>query len=506
MVSLGRRVVALVPRDKARFATTVGIFLYAIESLSFVVLGQLNSDEGWYLYASKLVLQGALPYRDFSYTQTPLLPFVYGVWQVLQPSLLLGRVTSVVISLGVLLMGIAIARRYAGSRGGALAALLAAAFTFGVYFDSIVKTYALLGFFFSATLFLLSSDLEESAKHPLALLCAICAALVRLTSLLFAAPVFLYVLAASRPRTRVVILLEGLAASLLAGYFLFQVWETAEWDLLESHLSNWGDVGPYVQIHQVLGDRLADIVQNFGVLFLLFVAAAYFILRYRKEQTWRRNPLPLLIVMIGLALASAAHLVNGLWITEYLAPSIAAFLPILAIALSRVYGAQETQSRVFVQGTLIGLLLLLPLAESIRHIDVSGRSLPLAKIDQVADYVTQHTQPTDRVLALEALSVLVDANRADLPGMELAQFSFQTVDTPTAQRLHVVNSAMLVDAVNQSTAKVILLTSNDWATLQISDPAGAEALRNALNEHYAVAMTWAKFGQFDSTIDAYISR
>ena len=39
--------------------------------------GQLNQDEGWYLYASGLVADGQLPYVDFCYTQGPVLPFVY---------------------------------------------------------------------------------------------------------------------------------------------------------------------------------------------------------------------------------------------------------------------------------------------------------------------------------------------------------------------------------------------------------------------------------------------
>lgn len=35
-----------------------GIALYLVFSLTYLFLGQPNADEGWYLYASKLVFEG----------------------------------------------------------------------------------------------------------------------------------------------------------------------------------------------------------------------------------------------------------------------------------------------------------------------------------------------------------------------------------------------------------------------------------------------------------------
>ncbi len=42
-----------------------------------------DSDEGAYLIAAKLVMQGKLLYHDFSYPQMPLLPYLYGAWMKL---------------------------------------------------------------------------------------------------------------------------------------------------------------------------------------------------------------------------------------------------------------------------------------------------------------------------------------------------------------------------------------------------------------------------------------
>ena len=43
----------------------------------------VDVDEGSYLLAAKLALDGVVPYSDFLYTQMPLLPYVYGAWTVL---------------------------------------------------------------------------------------------------------------------------------------------------------------------------------------------------------------------------------------------------------------------------------------------------------------------------------------------------------------------------------------------------------------------------------------
>lgn len=63
-----------------------GALILALQSLVFVpvsVLRHVDGDEGVYLTAAKLVMRGTLPYRDFLYPQTPLLPYVWGPWSVI---------------------------------------------------------------------------------------------------------------------------------------------------------------------------------------------------------------------------------------------------------------------------------------------------------------------------------------------------------------------------------------------------------------------------------------
>ncbi len=77
--------VAVAPRDDPRatsdtVAHALGWVAIAAVALTaalagfFVLRGRLNADEGWYLYSARLVYRGQLPFRDFSFTQMPLLP------------------------------------------------------------------------------------------------------------------------------------------------------------------------------------------------------------------------------------------------------------------------------------------------------------------------------------------------------------------------------------------------------------------------------------------------
>ena len=114
-----------------------------------VWLGGLNQDEGWYLYAANLVSEGRMPYRDFFYTQGPLLPIAYSpfrfVWDC--AGLLGARIFTALIGVA----GIFVASCFAGDlveRGKARIArltvfILLACNLYHIYYVSIPKTYAL---------------------------------------------------------------------------------------------------------------------------------------------------------------------------------------------------------------------------------------------------------------------------------------------------------------------------------------------------------------------------
>lgn len=133
--------------------------------------GGLNQDEGWYLYAARLVGEGRLPYRDFFFTQGPVFPFVYSMMPV--HGLLSGRIVTVCFSLAATLMAMAFARRLVSPERRGLAGLtvfaMLACNLYHVYFTAIPKTYAVGTLFVMSGFLLLSRGVNFMAAVSFAL-------------------------------------------------------------------------------------------------------------------------------------------------------------------------------------------------------------------------------------------------------------------------------------------------------------------------------------------------
>ena len=136
----------------------------ALASFAFVVLaafavwfGGLNQDEGWYLYAAQLVGEGKMLYRDFAFTQGPMMPKFYSsfAWVWANGRGLLGaRIFTVGLGLVGVMFAAGLARRLAerssaiSTKSSAVAAGLVAFLLLGcnlyhIYYTAIPKTYAL---------------------------------------------------------------------------------------------------------------------------------------------------------------------------------------------------------------------------------------------------------------------------------------------------------------------------------------------------------------------------
>lgn len=129
-----------------------GVAVAATVVLSVVALwfGDLNQDEGWYLYAAREVAHSRFPYLDFATTQGPVMPFVYalGAPLVARWGVLGGRIFTMVLGwLAACGAGWLAAELTAGRHRRRVAALIAFALVgvnvYQCYFAVIVKTYAL---------------------------------------------------------------------------------------------------------------------------------------------------------------------------------------------------------------------------------------------------------------------------------------------------------------------------------------------------------------------------
>jgi hypothetical protein len=122
-------------------------------AVAAVWLGGLNQDEGWYLYAANLVSEGKMLYRDFFYTQGPLMPLVYSPFKFIWNSfgLVGARVfTSFLGFAGIAVAVLTAAQLLPGNRfrsAKLMIFVLLACNLYHLYYLSIPKTYALATLF-----------------------------------------------------------------------------------------------------------------------------------------------------------------------------------------------------------------------------------------------------------------------------------------------------------------------------------------------------------------------
>lgn len=146
---------------KSSFAA-LSLFAIAVLGFAAVWIGGVNQDEGWYLYAANLVAEGKMPYRDFFYTQGPLLPVVYsvltGVWEA--HGLLGARILGLLLGIAGIVIAASLARRSVPperKNTAALVVLLALGSNlYHLYYLAIPKTYALASLFVITGFYLLS--------------------------------------------------------------------------------------------------------------------------------------------------------------------------------------------------------------------------------------------------------------------------------------------------------------------------------------------------------------
>lgn len=128
-----------------RLTGALALAILAVAFAPVAALRMVDSDEGAFLIAARLVMEGKLPYADFSYQHTPLLPYLYAAWmEIVGVSWSSGRALSALLAIA---LGFAVYRQVARLTGRAGIALVAtvlfAASGVGFSWYSTVKT---LGF------------------------------------------------------------------------------------------------------------------------------------------------------------------------------------------------------------------------------------------------------------------------------------------------------------------------------------------------------------------------
>lgn len=494
-------------------------------------LGNLNQDEGWYLVAARACHDGLLPYRDFFFTQAPLMPLIYGRLQALwEPFGLAGaRLFTATIGLvAAFFASLMTARAVSRDRrfaAGVTAFLLLAGNVYHGYFTTIPKTYALASLFLAAgfcSVAYVEPGRGRFRSPALAFLGGFliaAAAATRLSLGLALAVGGCYLLIRART-LRNTWFYYGLGGGL--GLLLFLV-PFACADLDAFRFANFfhgeREAGGLV----FAAGSLSRLIRNYMPLFLLFVIASFLIFtipasgRGRGKGEWRIG-----LWCVSFLAVFLLQLFSPFPYDDYQVP----LMPLAAAVASALFWralpsfGEKEASR---QSLLLFLVLFLaasfaftsPMNESWlmvrkdRFWVVSKEMTDLSRLREAAAVVRGETGPDGRLLTTDPY-LAIEARLPVYRGLEMGPFGFfPDLSDEEADRYHVYNASRIRTLLSDVTTAPRLVAFSGYG-FAVAAPAMTrypeekrDALLRELAGRYEPIRAIPDFGQEHTTLELW---
>lgn len=496
-----------------------------------LLLGNLNQDEGWYLYAARLVAQGSLPYRDFAFSQGPLLPLVYA-W--VQPGidawgLAAGRAFTALLGLAAALAAALLAARLVAPERRRTAALatfiLVLVNVYQSYYFSLVKTYALTALLLLTGLLALAVALR---RHGAWVAAGAGALLALATATRTSAGIIL-------PLAVVLLFLErrrlgfqawfwlGLGAGLATCLALIPFWimapESFQFWVLEYHtLRAAGSLGQALVYKAGFVSRLTQGYFVAIAAWLVVLCARLFFGQPRLAAPEQAPAAPerllLRLSWFSIAAVSLVHLSAPFPYEDYQAFIYPLFAMAVAVLTVNFVG---TRAGPWLATALLVVSLGAAFSSPVNQ-DwfILGRDRIWWRLKEKPDLrLLQETgarlkamsRPGDLLLTQDPY-LAVEAGLTLPHCLEMGQFSyFPGFNSEQAARLHVLNRAQFETLLKSCPAPVAAFSGYGFAMRSPQvDPVPAEEqaeFRRLVEERYALVDTIPYFGQAHTTLRIY---
>ena len=440
----------------ARSLLWLALLIFAIEAYLLIFYRQINLDEGWYLWASKLVYEGKVPYRDFAFPQSPLLPYVYGFFQRLWgEGLLQGRLTTLLITFLNLALWIRLTKRL-GNEWTAVVFLwlLISTLFVGAYHFAYSAPYALTAFFLTLSISVALSELPEMRRNALAVLFWGLAVGTRLSVAVAIAPLSLYLIVNSQRRWRSAIVM-GLTAALTLGAvfgpFLLTGHDVIIYDLLGFHTDRMLWVWQWHAMRQ----SIMNFVNEFPVPLVLggigLVISAGTLLRARDRRSEFTRQFPGLLLGLIVALLIVAQLAPRTTDSYYNTLQMPLLLILDSLVIGWIWRALRNRrplrpiSYVVFAG-IIALNVVLQGAAVQRRNFVTVPLRNQIELAKDAARFLQETTPAGSQLLTFDTYLALEAKRRIPAGLEMSIFGYRpTWIAQQARRYKVVNNELLLE-------------------------------------------------------------
>jgi len=476
-----------------------------------LVHGNLNQDEGWYLYAAKMVSEGARPYADFAFTQGPVLPYVYGMLYPVIDALGLAGGRLLTAWFGVLagiLAAATAARLTERNKGFAFAAvlLLVCGNVYHSYFTTIVKTYGLCSFLLMGGFF--SLTFRRWYGPMLAGVLIALAAGTRLSAGIVLPIAGIWLLSQRERRWAWLWFGIGGGLTLLAVFapFFVSAFEQTSFGLFGYHAGR--DPGGMKALLVLKMGFISRFVQAYFVFTVLLLATICW-----HPRQYERNAGMHLMWMCGIGI-SLVHFLAAFPYDDYQAIAY----PVLVVALVVCLIPRMDEAWL---APVLSFLFLVSVAAAFsspinQDLFVRGRDRiwwqfkeksNLALLHEAA-HIVRANSPEGSLLLTQDIYLAVEANRRVPAHMEMGPFCYYPeMSRERAEKLHLLNREMLLETLGSLEAPLAAFSgyglSIESPSISAVDEVDTTLFRKQLERGYDRMESIPHFGQAHTPLDIY---
>lgn len=520
------------PRTEPFFWAAIGVLSVIIVlalTLANLFFGSLNQDEGWYLLAARMVSAGAMPYRDFAFTQGPVMPVLYAPLTPLidRGGMLAARAVTATLGLLTVWTAAALAVKWTPPSYRRttwwLTVMVAGINVYQSYFTVIVKTYAAAGLLLTAGFYLLGLNRQRPSRWAL---CGSAAALVLAAgariSLVVVAPLMLFALLRLRqvwPRAWLWFGVSGAATA--AAVFLPVALAAPEglwFGMVEYHAGRVS--GGLFSALVLKAGFVSRMVQAYYPAFVIGLGLLAGRLFYGPVGVCATTPQILLKRFAGwsLALVTMVHVASPFPYDDYQTVIYAPACALLIAAFVRRIDYAGGDRCLRLRWAAVCLLAAVTASSFASPINqdwfVSGRDRIWWRFKSQPDIMLLRDaarrvrdlcdEPGCELLTQDPYLAIEAGCRVPV-GLTMGPFSyFPDMPTERARRLHVLNRDLMLELLRQSRAPVAAFSGYGLAIEAPSvtelPRAESDLLWSVLFERYELYDTLPDFGQAHTTL------
>ena len=503
----------------------LGILILFLSSSFFA---ELNQDEGWYLYATRLVSQGQKPFVDFAYTQGPVMCYVYSMFTPLinHGGIFAGRILTAFFGIFATILSAYFTTRCVKTENKFNAFIITLALCglnlFYISFCTIVKTYALCACFIMAGLICLTYLKNDKKNWLFLLLSGIFLGLatsVRISAGI-ALPIIFFGLFSNELKLKKQLLPSliqpmfftigaGITGAIVFLPLYIKSPEAFKFFVFEYHAAR-----AVPELFTLLAYKVGFLSRFFAgtlvVSILIVTAIIIKIFKLKKSNTPCFAFTISWIVLLGITLLhfSAAFPYDDYQIIVYpLMTSIA------TIAMLKVF-SKKAHVNVFTYNILIITVIFAISSPKLQEWFIVRDRIwwpikeeyPLQTLKKAANTITE--LKTNNLLLTQDAYLAIETGM-DLPdNMALGPFSYYpNMPTAKAETLHVLNKQMLVEMLNNTDASVAAVSEYGFAIecpdVSPTDHVERQEFLNIIDSRYNQTSTISDFGQAYTELKIY---